>query len=154
VTGIGATTTAAYVGGTFIAFGGENRLNLGELSPVDGSTFAWNPSPDIGPSVVALTDDYAFLGGSFRIFGQSPTNQPNGFFAAFSRAPQMAIKKSTPGNVQLDFTTGDRTDAVLQSTTNLVNAVWTDVQAYGPGSPQSIVVPTAPPTQLFRVITH
>jgi hypothetical protein len=104
--------------------------------------------------VVALTDDYAFLGGSFRIFGQSPTNQPNGFFAAFSRAPQMAIKKSTPGNVQLDFTTGDRTDAVLQSTTNLVNAVWTDVQAYGPGSPQSIVVPTAPPTQLFRVITH
>src|ERR1022692_4698811 len=154
LTGIGATTTAIYVGGTFTAMDGDFRQNLGEMSPVDGSLYAWNPSPDIGPSEIALTDNYAFLGGTFRTFGQSPTNQPNGFFAAFSRAPQILIKKSTPGNVQIDLTTGDRTDAVLQGTTNLASPVWSDIQAYGPGSPVSQVVPTTSPQQFFRVITH
>jgi hypothetical protein len=155
VAGIGATATAIYVGGTFTAIGGDFRQNLGDLSSVDASTFGWNPSPDVGPNAIALTDGYAFVGGSFRFLGQSPTNQVNGFFAAYNRAPQISIKKSTPGNVQIDLTTGDRTDAVLQGTTNLTSPVWSDIATYGQGSgvgfPQSQVLPATPPQQFFRV---
>jgi hypothetical protein len=151
VAGIGATTTAIYVGGTFAAIGGNFIQNLGDLSPVDASSFGWNPSPDVGPNAIALTDGYAFLGGSFRFLGQSPTNQVNGFFAAYNRAPQLSIKKSTPGNIELDLTTGDRAGALLLGTTNLASSVWNTLQTFGPGFPQSVVLPTTPPHQFFRV---
>ena len=153
--GIGATTTAIYVGGTFAAIGGNFIQNLGDLSPVDATSFGWNPSPDVGPNAIALTPGYAFLGGSFRFLGQSPTNQVNGFFAAYNRAPQLSIKKSAPGNIELDFTTGDTTDALLLGTTNLASSVWNVLQTYGQGSgvgfPQSQVLPATPPAQFFRV---
>ena len=157
VAGIGATATAIYVGGTFTSIGssGDARQNLGDLSPADVSTFGWNPSPDVGPNAIALTPGYAFLGGSFRSLGQYPTNQVNGFFAAYNRAPQLSIKKSTPGNIELDFTTGDTTDALLLGTTNLASSVWNVLQTYGQGSgvgfPQSQVLPATPPAQFFRV---
>jgi trimeric autotransporter adhesin len=154
VSGIGASTTAIYVSGTFSSMAGDFRQNLGEMSPVDGSLYAWNPSPDVGPSVITLTDDYAFVGGSFRFLGQSPTNQVSGFFAVFNRTPQLLIKRSTPGNIQIDFTTGDRADAVLQGTTNLGGSVWTDIATYGPGFPQSAVLPTTSPRQFFRVVAR
>lgn len=150
---IAATETAIYVGGSFAAIGGNFTQNLGDLSTVDASTFGWNPSPDVGPSAFALTDGYAFVGGSFRFLGQSPTNQVNGFFAAYNRAPVVSIKKGTPGNVQLDLTTGDRTDAVLQGTTNLVNSAWTDLQTYGPGFGQTLIVPVQS-KQFFRMVAH
>jgi trimeric autotransporter adhesin len=156
VTALAATPTVIYVGGSFTAIGssGDYRQNLGNLSPVDATAYAWNPSPDVGPSVITLTDDYAFVGGSFRFLGQSPTNQVNGFFAVFNRTPQLLIKRSTPGNIQIDFTTGDRADAVLQGTTNLAGSVWTDIATYGPGFPQSAVLPTTLPRQLFRVVAR
>jgi len=151
VSGIGATETAIYVGGSFSSIGGNFIQNLADLSPVDASSFGWNPSPDVGPNAIALTDDYAFLGGSFRFLGQSPTNQVHGFFAAYQRAPQLSIKNSTPGNVELDFTTGDRADAVLLGTTNLNSAVWNVLQTYGPGFAQSLIVPATPPSQFYQV---
>jgi len=151
VNGIGATATAIYVGGTFTAIGGNFIQNLGDLSPVDASNFGWNPSPDVGPSTFALTPGYAFVGGSFRFLGQSPTNQVNGFFAAYNRAPQISIKKSTPGNIELDLTTGDTTDALLLGTTNLASSVWNTLQTYGPGFPQTLIMPTTPPAQFFRM---
>jgi hypothetical protein len=152
VASIGATETAIYVGGTFtsIGSGGDARQNLGDLSPVDVSAFGWNPSPDVGPNAIALTDGYAFLGGSFRFLGQSPTNQVNGFFAAYNRAPQLSIKKSTPGNIELDLTTGDRAGALLLGTTNLASSVWNVLQTFGPGFPVSVVLPAPPPQQFFR----
>jgi hypothetical protein len=151
VNAIGATPTAVYVGGSFSAIGGDSKQNLADLSPVDVTSFGWNPSPDVGPSAIALTDGYAFLGGSFRFLGQSPTNLVNGYFAAYNRAPQLSIKKSTPGNVQLDLTTGDRTGALLLGTTNLASSVWNTLQTFGPGFPQSVVLPATPPAQFFRV---
>jgi hypothetical protein len=151
VNGIGATATAIYVGGTFTAIGGNFIQNLGDLSPVDASNFGWNPSPDVGPNTIALTAGYAFLGGSFRFLGQSPTNQVNGFFAAYNRAPQISIKRSTPGNIELDLTTSDTTDALLLGTTNLASSVWNTLQTYGPGFPQSLILPATPPQQFFRV---
>jgi hypothetical protein len=150
VNAIGATPTAVYVSGSFSAIGGDSKQNLADLSPVDVTSFGWNPSPDIGPSAIALTDGYAFLGGSFRFLGQSPTNLVNGFFAAYNRAPQLSIKKGTPGNVQLDLTTGDRASALLLGTTNLASSVWNTLQTFGPGFPQSVVLPATPPQQFFR----
>jgi hypothetical protein len=101
--------------------------------------------------VITLTDDYAFLGGTFRSLGQSPTNRVSGFFAAFDRTPQMQVQSSTPGNIHINFTTGDLNEAVLQGATSLKSPVWTDLQTYGPGFPQSVVQPSTSPQQFFRV---
>ncbi len=155
VSTIAATDTAIYVGGSFAAIGGNFTQNLGDLSSVDATTFDWNPAPDVSPSAIALTDGYAFAGGAFRFLGQYPTNQVNGFFAAFNRTPQISIKKSTSGNAQLNFTTGDRNDAVLQGNTDLTTPNnWTDLQTFGPGFSQSMQIPTTQPHQFFRVVTH
>ena len=142
VTSVAATPTVIYLGGSFASAGGNFEQNVASLSAIDATAYDWNPSPDVGPSVIALTDDYAFLGGGFRFLGQSPTNQAVGFFAAFDRAPQLQIINSTPGNVEIDLTTGDRTDAVLQGATSLKNPVWTDLQTYGPGFSQSMILPS------------
>jgi hypothetical protein len=151
VTAVAATPTAIYLGGSFTSVGGDFRQNVACLSAIDATAYAWNPSPDVGPSKIVLTDDYAFLGGAFRSLGQSPTNQAFGFFAAFKRAPQLQINNSTPGNVEIDLTTGDRNDAVLQGATHLKNPDWTDLQTFGPGFPQSVVLPGTLPLQFFRV---
>ena len=95
---------------------------------------------------------------SLEIFASSPAPRSStNFFAAYNRAPQISIKKSTPGNVQLDLTTGDRTDAVLQGTTKLVNSAWTDLQTYGPGLGlgfgQTEIVPMQS-KQFFRMVAH
>ena len=148
---VAATPTVIYLGGSFTSAGGNFDQNVACLSAIDATGYAWNPSPDVGPNVIALTDDYAFLGGAFRSFGQSPTNRVFGFFAAFDRTPQMQAQSSTPGNIQINFTTGDRTDAVLQGATSLKSPVWTDLQTYGPGFPQSVVLPSISPQQFFRV---
>ncbi len=151
MTAVAATPTVIYLGGLFTSVGGDFRQNVASLSAIDATAYAWNPSPDVGPNVIALTDQYAFMGGNFRSLGQSPTNHVFGFFAAFDRTPQMQAQNSTPGNLQINFTTGDRTDAVLQGATSLKNPVWTDLQTYDPGFPQSMVLPSTSPQQFFRV---
>jgi trimeric autotransporter adhesin len=151
MTAVAATPTVIYLGGLFTSVGGDFRQNVASLSAIDATAYAWNPSPDVGPNVIALTDQYAFMGGNFRSLGQSPTNHVFGFFAAFDRTPQMQAQNSTPGNLQINFTTGDRTDAVLQGATSLKNPVWTDLQTYDPGFPQSTVLPSTSPQQFFRV---
>jgi hypothetical protein len=148
---VAATETVIYLGGSFTSAGGNFDQNVACLSAIDATGYPWNPSPDAGPNVIALTDDYAFLGGPFRSFGQSPTNRVYGFFAAFERSPQMQVQSSTPGNIQINFTTGDRTDAVLQGATSIANPVWTGLQTYSPGFPQSVVIQSTLPQQFFRV---
>ena len=148
---VAATETVIYLGGSFTSAGGNFDQNVASLSAIDATGYAWNPSPDVGPNVITLTDDYAFLGGNFRSLGQSPTNRIYGFFAAFDRKSQMQAQNSTSGNIQINFTTGDRTDAVLQEATSLKNPVWTDLQTYDPGFPQSMVLPSTSPQQFFRV---
>jgi hypothetical protein len=156
VTALAASPSVVYVGGSFTAIGsgGDSRQNLANLSPADASAYAWNPSPDVGPVVITLTDNYALTGGTFRFVGQAPTNLVNGYFAAFSRSPQMSIKRSSPGNVEIDFTTSDRADAVLQGSTGIAGSGWTDIATYGSGFPQSTILPDTAPHQFFRVVTH
>ena len=154
VTALAATKDVIYAGDSFTTIGGDFRQNVASLSAIDATTYAWNPSPDVGPSVMALTDANVFLGGSFRFLGQSPTNQAFGFFAAYTRAPQLQIKKATLGKVQIDLTAGDRADAMLQGTTNLLNSVWTDLGTYAPGFPRTVIIPTTTPNQFFRVVAH
>jgi hypothetical protein len=151
VSAVAATPTAIYIGGSYTSIGGNFLQNVASLSSIDATAYAWNPSPDVGPNTITLTDDYAFLGGAFRFLGQSPTNRVYGFFAAFERSPQIQINSSASDNVQINFTTGDRNDAVLQGTTNLKNPVWTDLQTNGPGFPQSAVITSVQPQQFFRV---
>jgi trimeric autotransporter adhesin len=148
---VAATPTVIYLGGSFTSAGGNFDQNVASLSAIDATGYAWNPSPDVGPNAIALTDDYAFLGGTFRSFGQSPTNHVYGFFAAFDRSPQIQAQSSTPGNIQINLTTGDRTDAVLQGAMSLKKPVWTDLQTYDPGFPQSVLLPSTSPQQYFRV---
>ncbi len=155
VTAIGATPTTLYVGGSFTSIGGEFRYNLGCLGSFNASAYGWDPSPDVGPSVITLTDDYAFLGGSFRFLGQSPTNEVDGFLAVFSRAPQASISSTSGNAVQILTTTGDRTDAVLLSTTNLASPSWTSIATNDtPGSSWTVVLPTTRPQQYFRVLAR
>jgi hypothetical protein len=165
VNAIGATATVVYVGGTFTSFGGNNCQNLGCMAsvnmPFPGLGYDWNPSLDVNPSAIVLTDDYALVGGAFRFFGQSPTNQANGFFAAFHRAPLPSISRSG-ANVQIITTTGDRTDAVLQATPSVASPVsWTSIATNTPATPDNptglrwtIVLPATPPQQFYRVVAR
>jgi hypothetical protein len=154
VNAIGATETVIYLGGTFTGMGGNSVQNLGCMSSVGTLGYAWNPSTDVAPSTIVLTDDYAFVGGAFRTFGQSPTNEPDGFFAVFERTPQTTISRSG-SNVQIVTTTGDRTDAVLQGTPSLASPVWTDIVTNDtPGFPWTNSFPITPPQQYFRVVAQ
>jgi len=155
VTAIGATPTTLYVGGSFISIGGEFRQNLGSLASFNASAYDWNPSPDVGPGVIALIDNFAFIGGQFRFLGQSPTNQPNGFLAVFSRAPQPALSRTTGNNVQILTTTGDRTDAVLQTSPTTISPVWTSIATNDtPGFSWTVPIPATLSQQYFRVLAR
>jgi trimeric autotransporter adhesin len=156
VSSLAATPTVIYLGGSFTSLGsgGDSRQNLGCMSPLDATAYDWNPSPDQGPNVIALTDNYAFIGGQFRSLGQTPTNQVNGFFAAFQRTPQTIISKSG-ANVQIVTTTGDRTDAVLQGSPSPSSPVWTSIATNNtPGFPWTQLVPVTPPQRYFRVVAR
>ena len=156
VTGLAATPTVIYLGGSFTSLGsgGDSRQNLGCMSPLDATAYDWNPSPDVGPNVITLTDNYAFMGGQFRFLGQSPTNQANGFFAAFERTPQTTISKSG-ANVQIVTTTGDRTDAVLQATPSLSSPAWANIDTNStPGFPWTMSLPATLPQRYFRVVAR
>lgn len=154
MTAVAATSTTIYLGGSFASVGGDFRHNVASLSAIDATAYAWNPSPDVGPNVITLTDNYAFLGGSFRFLGQYPNNQVFGFFAAFLRAPQMQINSNPSGGVQIAITTGDRTDAVLQGATRLKNPDWTNLQTFDPGFPETTIISNMLPQQFFRVAAH
>jgi hypothetical protein len=149
MTAISATPTALYVAGWFSAIGGEFRLNLGCLAS-SAVAYEWNPSPDVPPTVVTLTDDLIFIGGGFRFLGQSPTSQLTGFLAAFPRAPQITTSSLVGGNIRIVTTTGDLTDVVIQATPDLAHPTWTDVATNGtPGFSWTNEVPTVSPNQRF-----
>lgn len=152
VNAIGATPTALYVGGSFDSIGGAVRQNLGNLSTFAGA-YDWDPAPDQPPTAIALTDQFAFIGGPFLFLGRYPTNQVNGFLTVFSRAPQIIAISSTPANTfRITTTTGDRTDAVIQAVTNAGDP-WQNIATNtSPGSAWTLVFPTAStPNQFFRV---
>jgi hypothetical protein len=152
VNAIGATPTTLYIGGSFDSIGGAVRQNLGNLSSFAGA-YDWDPAPDQPPSAIALTDQFAFIGGPFRFLGRYPTNQANGFLTVFSRAPQIIAISSTPTNTfRITTTTGDRTDAVIQAVTNLGDT-WENVATNtAPGSSWTMDFPIAsPPMRFFRV---
>jgi hypothetical protein len=156
ITAIGATPTTLYVGGSFSGIGGEFRQNLGCLASFNASAYDWNPSPDVQPSVITLTDNLAAMGGTFRFLGQSPTNQPYGFMAVFTRAPQfLATVRTSTNTIRMLTTTGDRNDAVLQATPDLVNTNWTSLDTNGtPGFSWTVEYPTTLPQRYFRVIAR
>jgi hypothetical protein len=143
-----------YVGGTFTGLGGNSVLNLGCIAPISTLAYDWNPSTDVAPSAIVLMDNYAFVGGAFRFFGQSPTNQANGFFAAFQRTPQTTVSRSG-GNAQIITTTGDRTDAVLQATPSLISPVWSNIDTNStPGFVWTTSQPATLPQRYFRVVAR
>jgi hypothetical protein len=154
VNAMAATETVIYVGGAFTALGGNNCQNLGCMGTVGTSGYDWNPSPDVAPNTIVLTDKYAFVGGSFHTLGQSPTNQPDGYFTVFDRAPQTTISRSGV-NAQITTTTGDRTDAVLQASPTLINPVWANIDTNtNPGFSWTRPVQNTLTQQYFRVVAR
>jgi hypothetical protein len=151
LTAVAATPTVFYLGGSFTAAGGENRLNLACLSPLDGTALDWNPSTDLGPTVINLTDNFAFTGGPFRFVG----SQPYGFFAAFSRAPQfVGATQVDPATLQFSTTTGDRTDAVIQWTSDLTSGLWTNISTNSPGFVWTFQLPLTSPVGFLRAVAR
>jgi hypothetical protein len=151
VTSVSATPTVIYLGGSFTAAGGENRLNLGCLSPLDGTAFDWNPSMDLGPTAINLTDNFAFVGGPFRFVG----GQPYGFFTAFSRAPRfLSAIQLDPATVQFATTTGDHTDAVIQWTTDLKSGIWTNIATNSPGFVWTFQLPITGTAGFLRAVAR
>jgi trimeric autotransporter adhesin len=151
VTALGASTTVVFLGGSFTAAGGENRLNLGSISPLDATAFDWNPSIDLPPTVIDLTDNFAFVGGQFRFVG----GQPYGFFAAFSRAPAfLSATQFDPATLQFTTSTGDRTDVVIQWTTNLKNGIWTNIATNSPGFAWTFQLPITGTTGFLRAVAR
>ena len=151
ITGLGATTTVIYLGGSFTAAGGENRNNIACLSPLDASAFDWNPSMDAGPTDIILTDNYAFTGGPFRFIGSGPY----GFFAAFSRAPRFfGTTEIDPSTIQFSLTTGDRTDIVLQWNPDLKTSNWVNINTNTPGFNWTFQISLTGPQGFFRAVAR
>lgn len=151
VTGLGATTTVIYLGGTFSAAGGELRTNLAAIAPADGSAIAWGPPMDAGPSVITVTDGYAYMGGAFRQVG----NQNLGFFAPFSRTPQFtSAAQIDPVTLQFSLITGDRTDVVLQWTSDLKSGVWSNIATNSPYFPWTFQLPFSDGQGYLRAVAR
>jgi trimeric autotransporter adhesin len=157
VNAIAATPTTLYVAGSFDSIGGEFRQNLGCLASFNASSYDWNPCPDQPPTVITLTDDLALVGGPFRYLGQYPTNILNGFLAVFSRGGGIVNSARTAnGTLQVTALTGDRTDAVVQSTTNLLHPNWVNEATNDtPGFSWSTELPVATSgNKFYRVISR
>ena len=151
VTAIGATTTVIYLGGSFSAAGGELRTNAAAISPLDGSAINWGPPMDQGPTVITLTDGYAYMGGPFRSVG----TQNIGFFAPFSRAPQfVGFSQLDPATLQFSLTTGDRTDVVVQWAPNIQSGVWLNIATNSAGFPWTFPVPLSGSAGYLRAVAR
>ena len=157
ITAMGATPTCLYVAGSFPAIGGEFRANLACLGPVTVAAYDWNPSPDVAPSVIALTENWVLLGGGFRFWGTSSAKQLNPFLAAFPRAPQIVATSLTSTNtIRMVATTGDLHDTVIQATPNLLNPEWTNIATNpAPGFWWNVEFTSASPqNRFFRAVAR
>jgi trimeric autotransporter adhesin len=156
VTALAATPTTLYMGGEFDSAGGEFRQRLACLASFNASAYDWDPALDIPPTTIALTEDLAIIGGAHRYIGRYPTNSPNGFLTVFSRAPVISSARKTQNNtIRLVTTTGDRTDAVIQASPDIVNPIWSSVATNDvPGYSWTAEVPATAPQQFFRTISR
>jgi hypothetical protein len=151
VTALGATTSVIYLSGSFSAAGGELRTNAASLSPLDGSALAWGTPFDVGPAVITLTDQYAYMGGQFRFVG----GQAAAFFAAFSRAPQFfSTALVDPATLQFSTTTGDGTDVVIQWTSDLKPAIWSNIATNTSGFPWTFQLPVTGSHGYLRAVAR
>ncbi len=151
VNSLAATPATIYVGGTFTSIGGENRHDLGALSTANGGAYDWNPAPDAGPGVLAVDENFLYLGGAFRIAGPDSDKAP--FFLAFARGPRTAITLKA-GNVQVASNSGDRLEAVLQAASSLANPVWTNLSTNSAGRPFTNSLPITGAQSYFRTIAR
>lgn len=156
VSSIAATPTSLYVAGSYDAIGGEFRLNLANLAAFNASSFEWDPAPDLAPSVIAVTDQLAVVGGANRFFGRSPTNSPSGFLAVFPRGPNITrFTRIAGGNMRLVTTTGDRTDAVIEASSSPSGAAWTPIATNElPGFAWTIDLPLTQTNRFFRAVSR
>lgn len=156
VSAIAATPTSLYVAGSYDAIGGEFRLNLANLAAFNASSLEWDPAPELAPSVIAVTDDFAVVGGANRFFGRSPTNSASGFLAVFPRGPKITrFGRIAGGNMRLVTTTGDRTDAVIEFASTPYGSPWTPMATNDfPGFSWTYEFPTATTNRFYRVVSH
>jgi hypothetical protein len=156
VTAIAATPLTLYVGGSFEAIGGEFRKNLACLASFNASAYEWDPAPDYSPSVISVTDELAVIGGAYKDAGRSPTNTATGFVMVYPRGAMItSAAKTAAGALQLTYTTGDRTDCIIQSTADLLSNAWFTLATNEmPGYRWTQEVPVTAGNKFFRAVAR
>ncbi|MBL9134515.1 MAG: hypothetical protein JNK85_01540 [Verrucomicrobiales bacterium] len=114
-----ATDTVIYLAGDLDAVGGEFRTRLAALVPSSAQSMDWNPAPDQVPVTLALSDRWVALGGSVRSVAGDSGRQSVAFHAVWDRKPRLTATRTAAGKMRWETTTGDRSRAVLQNSTNL-----------------------------------
>jgi hypothetical protein len=120
---IAAVETCVYVSGYYNAIGGEFRNYLASLGPWTAAAQEWAPNPNAAPSLIALSDHYVCVGGTFRTVGAAPNVYPLGFLAIYGRAPAIVSCTLSAGMLTFEATSGDMTRSVLKASPDLRN--WT-----------------------------
>jgi hypothetical protein len=113
-----ATDTVVYLAGDLDAVGGEFRTRLAALVPSSAQSMDWNPAPDRVPVTLALSDRWVGLGGGVRSVAGNSGRQSVAFHAVWDRTPRLTASRTAAGKMRWETTTGDRSRAVLQNSTN------------------------------------
>ncbi len=154
INAIAATETIAYYGGAFESIGGDFRRNLACLNPETALTYDWDPATPSSPRVIALSDSFIFVGGSFRTVGRAPSTYPVPNFAVYDRNPTILTHQVNNGKLVITATTGDRTRAIFQSSAAL--PTWSSIETNSTPGGSWKLQPTigVQKQEFFRVIAE
>lgn len=154
VQALAVAETVVYAGGVFDAIGGEFRSQLAALNPETGQAMEWDPAPDNAPTVIAISEDWVGWGGAFRSVATRTGRSIAAYHALVHRGSNLTATNSGAGKLALTATTGDRTRAILQVSTNLSgwHAIGTNVM---PGYLWNLEVPvTNRAASFYRVLAE
>ncbi|MET0229520.1 MAG: Ig-like domain repeat protein, partial [Rhodanobacteraceae bacterium] len=90
---------ALYVGGSFLAIGGQSRRYAAKLSSVGVVDALWNPSPDGEVSTILLDGNRVYIGGAFFVVGGATRNFVAKLSASGAGAVDAAWNATSNGNV-------------------------------------------------------
>lgn len=120
IAALAALDTVVYVAGGFSSIGGEFRHGVTALTSASARAQDWDPSPNDVPEWVAAGERFVWMGGTFRTVVVGGTAIPCGYVTAYERGARVESLDRVGDGLRLVAATGDRTRAVLQTSTDLV----------------------------------
>ncbi len=142
VDALNALNSAVYVGGSFSSIGGEFRLHAAVLGPLM-QAYEWDPAPNVQPAAIGVSERLVCLGGAFTLVGNAAPQYAVGRLAVFDRSPVFTGVSLVGGQLEMEATTGDRTVAVLEVSSDL--KTWSEASSSDlPGYLWSIDEPIDP----------